>query len=424
METQRYDVVVVGGGAGGVAAAIGAAQTGARVALIERSGFLGGTATNSSVLAYCGFFSQDGDQVVRGVGQQFLERLDDHDLRHIQKQPYSGNTIVLLDRETTKRCLDELVISAGVELYLHAQVVSASSEPTTDDSARRVTAVNFVHRGGNVTLEAGTFVDASGDAVLATAVGAEVLVSPPAERQAATLVMHIGGVPESASRPSPQDFAEAMDAYQEETGVHLSRSNTVCVRSPLTGELMLLFADEHFDALDVTEITRAEISARRQTAHIFAALKTGLAGWEESYLSHTGPQIGVRETRRIAGRSTITTEDIHGGTRDSEKGIARCGWPIEDHSRPGETTYTPIGEHGWYHISGDALASRSHTNLWAAGRIVSSEPRAYASVRVMGTAFATGHAAGVYAALASRDPSQSHNHRAAREELLRQNAEI
>lgn len=425
MESQRYDVVVVGGGAGGVAAAIGAAQLGARVALIERSGYLGGTATNSSVLAYCGFFSQDGEQVVSGVGQQFLNLLDSHDLRHVQKQPFSGNTIVLLDRETTKRSLDKLVLDAGVELYLHSQLVSATNHPLHGEtSSSRISEVRIAHRGGIMKLESTTFVDASGDAALAFMAGAGVLVSPPEERQGATLVMHIGGVSEEHSRPSPKEFSLAMQSYQEKTGIRLSHSNTVCVRSPLTGELMVLFADEHFDALDVTALTKAEVSARRQSAHIFAALKMGLEGWQDSSLTHTGPQIGVRETRRMAGLTTITTEDIHKGTRDFETGIAKCGWPIEDHSQPGKTTYTPIGEHGWYHISGDALASKTHTNLWAAGRIISSEPRAYASVRVMGTAFATGHAAGVYAGLGAADPLQPLNHRAVRNELTRQNADI
>ena len=89
---------------------------------------------------------------------------------------------------------------------------------------------------------------------------------------------------------------------------------------------------------------------------------------------------------------------MEGRKRDHDA-IARCGWPMENHVAPGITEYGGIRDQGWYHIPYGAVCSETTDNLWAGGRLVSSDSRAYASLRVMGTSFATGHAAGVGAAV-------------------------
>ncbi|KQV06747.1 FAD-dependent oxidoreductase [Leifsonia sp. Root112D2] len=387
-----FDVIVIGGGSAGIAAAVGAAQSGATVCLVERYGFLGGAATISSVLTHCGFFDQRKEQVVKGVGQQLLDRFSQRDVYQTQTMEESGNTVVLLDMETTKSVFDELVAEAGITLYLHSQLISAE----THDGI--ITSVEFAHRAGSTVLRAKTFIDASGDGALIHAAGAAARLSDLVERQASTLVIRIGGVEEGADL-SPSGMRRAVEKYSEKTGVELVRTSGIAVRMPVTREVMLLLADQHRDVLDVAELTRAEIEARQLSWHYLAAFRDSYAGWASSFLAATGPQIGIREARRLHGLDEVTSDDVTEGRKREDDAIARCGWPMENHVAPGITEYGGIRNKGWYHIPYGAICSSTHDNLWAGGRLVSSDNRAYASLRVMGTSFATGHACGVAAAV-------------------------
>jgi hypothetical protein len=408
-----FDVVVVGGGAAGIAAAIGAARSGASVCVIEQYGFLGGAATNSSVLTHCGFFDQTGTQVVRGVGQQVLDKLDERRVYRTQTIEETGNTIVLLDLETTKSVYDELVTAAGVRLLLHCMLISA----TTD--GERITGVEVAHRGGRERITARAFVDCSGDGALLAASGADVLLSKVTERQASTLVMRVGGVLDDADL-SQAGMAAAVGKYQDDTGASLVRATGIAVRMPVSREVMLLLVDQHHDVLDVLELTTAELQARRLSWQYLEAFQRFLPGWEAGYLAATGPQIGIREARRLRGRDQVRAEDVSSGRKRPQDAIARCGWPMENHVAPGVTEYGGIKDKGWYHISYGAICSESTENLWAGGRLVSSDSRAYASLRVMGTSFGTGHACGVAAAVYAA--TGRHDFAAAREQLEEQGA--
>ncbi|WP_245993427.1 FAD-dependent oxidoreductase [Nocardioides immobilis] len=389
--SASFDVVVAGGGAAGVAAAIGAARAGARVALLEKTGNLGGAAVSASVLTYCGFFSRRHELVVAGVGARFLDVLAEDHLYLTHTSPETGNKVVLLDLETTKRALDRLVLESGVEALLHVDVVSA------DTRDGEVQAITYAHAGSTYSIRANSFVDATGDGSLGAASGALMDEAPPHERQASTMVMRIGGVVEDAQLTG--DAVEAaVRGYRSSTGGDMPRTRGPLVRLPLSREIMALLVDLDGDMLDPAQHTRAEQLGRLQALHYWRALRDGIPGWQDSFLVETGPTLGIRETRRMVGRERVTKEDVASGRRRPDVVVARGGWPMESHVGVGRTAYGGIRDDAWFDIPIGATQSATYANLWAAGRLICSDSDAYASTRVMGTAFATGHAAGVAAA--------------------------
>jgi 2-polyprenyl-6-methoxyphenol hydroxylase-like FAD-dependent oxidoreductase len=389
---DSYDVVVVGGGSAGVGAAVGAAQSGAKVCLVERYPFLGGAATISSVLSYCGFFDQNREAVVGGVGGLLLDRLRAKGAYEEITFKWSGNTVVMIDPEFTKVALDGLIRDAGVTPLLHGQVTGAGV------SGNRVDHVVVSQHGSAHEIEAAAFVDASGDGDLLALAGASVSVVPPSSRQAATLGMRIGGVAPDAVISSDL-MREAVARFNATHDARLIRDHGPAARLPLTGEITMQIVDQHVDALDIEDLTRAETAAREQAWQYLEAFRDHMPGWEDAYLVGTGPQIGIRESRHLVGRTTLTRDDVISARRQPEAVVARCGWPIEEHEGIGKTRYTPIAGKSFYDIPLDALRSLDRSNLWAAGRLLSADGDAFCSARVMGTAFATGHAAGVAAAL-------------------------
>ncbi|MFB7631387.1 FAD-dependent oxidoreductase [Streptomyces sp. NPDC056149] len=410
---EEFDVVVVGGGSAGVAAAVGAARAGCRTRLIEKYGFLGGAATAASVSIYCGFFDQRRRRVVDGVGGRVLRRLREAGGYQEGSFPWSGNTFVLLDVETTKAALDRETSAAGVDVRLHSTVVAARRQDG------RVREIEVSDPAGRHRIAAGAFVDASGDGALCALAGAGVRVTPLAERQTSTLVCRYGGVVPGADL-SREGVQAAVAAHNRCSPEPLPREKGVLARLPVTGEVLGLLVDEHVDALDAAALTGAEVSARRQARAYLDAFRTHLSGWEHACLLGTGPQLGIREGRRLHAREEVCGADALAARKRPRESIARCGWPVEVHSGQGATRFVPIEGKGWYDIPYGAICSADVDNLWAAGRLTGSDAEAFASLRVMGTAFATGHAAGVAAALYAS--GTRHVVPAVRAELLRQGA--
>lgn len=388
-----YDVVVAGGGAGGVGAALGAVCAGARVLLIEKYGFLGGAATNAQVLAYCGFFQQGPEPIkaVDGAADLVLDELRALGLTCDPfRSPTTSNWIILLEPEAVKLALDRVLASHGVDVLLHTRVAAVTR------TADRIQSVTLAGMEGRTRVTAEAFVDATGDANLSLVAGVPCRTgNAEGKLQAISAPIRVGGRDKSV----PIDREAIKAAFRAYKGRWPSARTDggIYTEVPNTGELWWMMFDHPMADLSSASFSEAE-RAGREAAHDYVALlRKEVPGFEQAYLVSTGPQIGIRESRHPAARYELTGEDLAAG-RQREDGVAKAAWPMEDHSVPGRPIYTPIGGDGWASIPLDALRATGLENLFYAGRTIGADDEAYASIRVMGTAFATGDAAGRAAA--------------------------
>ncbi|MEQ3624806.1 MAG: FAD-dependent oxidoreductase [Celeribacter sp.] len=393
---SNYDVVVAGGGTGGFGAAIGAARSGARVLLIEKYGFLGGAATNSNVLAFCGLFQHGGETAVPAVAgasdmlMAELERLG-QDTKPRQNSK-TGNWIVLLEPERLKLAMDRCLAEAGVETLLHART---SDVAAMDGSLGTLTVE--AHEGP-LQLSAGAFVDATGDAHLARRAHLPSAdASDSRELQPYTAPIRVGGLP-PGFQFDRSALAKAVVEYNKSGAYPIHRPNGGFF-APIQGsdDIWWMVIDLPCKSATSAELSEAERYTRAAANDYIAMLRDVQPDAAKAELVQTGPQVGIREGRHCLAEEEIVADDLSSGRQRSD-GIARAAWPMEDYVRLGKADYTHVGGAGFAHVPMGAIRARGVKNLFLAGRTIGADRQAYASVRVMGTAFATGFAAGVSAA--------------------------
>ncbi len=400
MATEHYDVIIAGGGSAGVAAAVGAARMGARTLLVERYGFLGGAATNSMVLTYCGFFTSGAKPVrtVGGVGWELVRRLADMGIDTTPTRSKSGNQIIMLDAEALKVALDRMVLAEHVTLNLHTRLVAARRVGSQLES------VTLADHNGLREVSAGAFVDASGEAGLSAYAGVQMSQpgGPGAQLQPASFPVRIGGVPEGT--PIDRERLTALvTEYNQSAALPMTRGDGgVLMRLPVSGDVWWMTIDLDTDGVSAADLSRAETMAREQSWRFMEVLRK-LPGFEQAYLAASGPQLGIRESRRPRSEGDVLGADALAGRRNPE-GIARASWPMEVHEAPGRHRFVNIGGEGFFDVPHAALCAEGLHNLRLAGRVAGCDADAYGSMRVMGTAFGTGHAAGISAALCAAAP--------------------
>jgi hypothetical protein len=412
MRNERFDVAIVGGGSAGVAAAVAAARLGAKVVLIERYGFFGGAATHSFVMTYDGFLYR-GDRpqwAVGGIGRELLGELGRF---ASEVEPFlspNKNWVLPFNPESAKAALDSLVLRSGATTRLHATVVEAS---VSDD---RIVSLVAADHAGRFTIAADAFVDASGEGNLSALAGVPMAFAEE-PRYAASLCVRIAGVPQdiAVDRAFLARVSSAVPA--DEAPAILRADGGFVLRLPENGDLWWMGVDILTDGVSSASLSEAEQKCRA-TAWAFVRQLRRIPGCEHATLAGSGPQLGIRETRHPQARYTISDGEALAGRR-VDTSVARAVWPVERHDTPGKPTMVPIGGDGFFDIPAGSIRATRIDNLWLAGRTVGAERGAFSSLRVMGTGFATGQAAGTAAALALQGQL---DYPALREALLDQGA--
>ena len=381
-----YDVAVVGGGSAGVAAAIAAARCGASTLLIERAGCLGGASTLRNVVTYCGLYTL-GDpprQAVAGIAEEVMQGL--RAMGAVTGPQRHRGVFVVFEPEAVKRVLDELCAESRVDVLLHAFVNGATRDRD------RIVELSWQDHAGVHTARAKAFVDASGEGDLAFFADASTRYGNDGMVNLGTLGTRFGGIAKDVTVTADQ-LAAAVAAGKGP----FTKTRSVTTRLPVSGDMVCYVASVDYDPRDAASFSAAERSGRAQAWAYLAAIRT-IPGCEGAYLVSTGPEFGTRESRHVESLYQLTWEDVVQGRRVDDS-IALGAWGVEWHDRKTfESTFVYPPDKGTYEIPLRCLVSRDTRNLFAAGRLVDADQKAGASVRVMGTAFATGQAAGVAAA--------------------------
>ena len=419
------EVLVVGGGPAGIGAAVGAARAGAQVLLVERYGFFGGSATAALVMPWMSahtrhprpprrgeptLMPQDhgvgGELVVRGVWAEIIEGM----VEAAAALPPSEETgyTVPFDPEAFKTFTLDLLDQSDVAYLLHA-FASGVLEPGPGGPG----GVVFETKSGPQVVRAQVVIDATGDGDVAASAGAPFETGrEDGLTQPMTLMFRMVDVERRL-------FADYVHRHPDQwLGVHglwdLVQQASEAGELDLPREDILMFGTTHPAEVavnstrvtralgtDVYDLTRAEAISHRQARQIAEFLRSRVPGFAEAYLAQTGVGVGVRETRRVLGEYVLTGEDVL--TPATFDDVIACGtYPMDIHNPTGRgTTLRDLPPGAAYEIPLRCLLPRGVDRLLVAGRCISGTYEAHSSYRVTPTAVATGHAAGVAAALAA-----------------------
>lgn len=419
---MHYDVIVCGGGPSGTAAAIAAGKTGARVLLVERYGFCGGMATSALVNPWAGHeypHPETGEtgSLIGGIFKEIVRRL------HGCGGYGSEMTDSAFDEERLKYVYDCMLQEAGVDTLYHTMVTGVDSEE------ERIVSIRTASKDGTGTIAGSMFIDATGDADLASMAGCEWSLGRPADQltQAMTVSFRMGNVDKGL-----------MAAHLRERGEKGHKKARMLVepyfqRAIKEGRLhypyreWIHFYDYphpgvlHFNmtrinkvnGLAAKDLSFSEREGRRQAYVMADWLCREVPYFKQAYLEKVACQVGVRETRHIKGLYTVTEADIT-AARKFDDAIVRSRYFIDIHSPTGagfdheakegygavHARYN-VPEGDYYEVPYRAIVTERVRNLLVPCRALSANHEASAAIRVMATMTGIGEAAGLAASRAA-----------------------
>lgn len=388
---KKFDLIVVGGGISGVAAAVCAAREGLSVLLAEKFGCLGGAMSNSLVYPFMKF-SMDG-------GRRLLSDGIFTEMR--QRQAAYGDT----SWESFKFVFDDMVSEAGVQVLFHASVFQANTD------GRTVKSVRIATKSGVLEVEADYFVDASGDGELIEMTGCAYQLGRDADGlcQPMTTCFRVGGVDMEQFHA---DFQILQDRYKElrAQGRISNPREDILVFHGL-GDGILHFNTTRVikhDPTNAFEVSEAEIIARRQVREMMTFFRENSGAFRNSTLLSMSHHIGVRESRKLKGVHILTAEELKNGVSFDDT-VALGNYEIDIHNPAGTgTELYYFKDDEYYSIPYRSLLPKEYDNMLVAGRCLSATHEAHSAVRIMPICACLGQAAGTAIGIASKSGGTVH----------------
>ncbi|MBX9451196.1 MAG: FAD-dependent oxidoreductase [Mesorhizobium sp.] len=419
-----YDVVVIGGGPGGLPAAIAAAREGAKTLLVERNGFLGGVAATG--LPLLAFYDRTGTQVVGGIGDELVRRLDRVGATFDGAIPCPIHNSITpvnpfwLRIEAAKMCEE-----AGVDLMFSTEVEDVAVEDS------RITGVSLFSRGRKYTAGTKILIDSTGDGTAAYLAGAdyEMGQGDDSRVQPVSLVFSLGNVnidavldyikshPETFSNPPTYGvhytldyfldsrsfyftgFEEFIKIAREKGEFDVPRDRVIFAKQPNSNEVVVnAVRVSDVDPTDPLSMSKAEAVAHRQVETLIKFFRKYCPGFEDCFLANIAAGTYARESRRIVGVKTLQDDAVNEFLVPDDT-VALAGYNLDIHTGVGivlQPSEHAIG------IPYGCLVSRNVDGLLASGRCVSAKPYPLGLIRAMSTCFAIGEAAGTAAAMSVR----------------------
>ncbi len=410
----QTDVLVIGGGTAGVAAAVCAARNGARVMLCEKEGCLGGMPTGSLVGPFMPCYDPDDRyQVIRGFFDEFVCRMEKEG-GAIHPSKIEGGTshssyrirghahVTPFDCEVYKRVAEEVCLEAGVKLLYNVYFQCCEMDGETIKNAV------FSGKSGMFTVAAKQYIDCTGDADVACSAGApyEMGANNDGVMQPVSIFFLLDGIDKT---PMDQWVKDHKDEYKRwffqkevtearERGEYPIPRHNVEMYEEIDGAWRINMARVNgVDATDPEAVTAAFIELRQQIPIIVSFLRKTVPGCQNARLRVSSSVLGVRETRRIIGKFVLHHNDLAAAV-PFEDTIFLCGNQIDIHTG-GTVYYVPVKQGCAYSVPYRVLLPQKVNNLLVAGRSISATRESLGAIRVIPPCFAMGQAAGTAAAL-------------------------
>jgi hypothetical protein len=422
MKQYSYDVVVVGGGATGIVAAMAAARTGAKTAIIEYNGFVGGNVIPG--LPLLGYHNNDGQLIVKGIAYEIARKLQEMGAAtEFYMDPITSD-VLGVDPHWFKYLVTKMLKDDGVDFYLHSMLTDTVVEGGT------VKGVVIHNKEGQQLLSAKIVIDCSGDGDAAVRAGAEYVYGRQADNktQVSSLVFRVGHIDfkpliqyfrnnPTQIRPfqmtdevvhkliDQMDGAEVfvlggLQAYIEQAiqdGIDYPRANLVGVCLPKFDQMIVVSSRvEGVNPNDNRSYSHGEVTGLLQVKEVFDFLKTYAPGFENIHLIDTAHQIGIRESRHIVGDYLLTGEDLIASKRFDDV-VCLGGYHLDIHTPDHKGLNTR--KVSTYEIPFSCLVPKGLDGMLLAGRPISATHEAMSSTRVIPIQMAQAEAVGVAAAL-------------------------